>query len=105
MAKLSGVIFTTLVLPSKPIAARSSSKSAFCGVAPLHSALASWYALDLRVPSAMVNRDAAFRTRHFPHLRVFFDLITIRFLLRYLSRPLTSSARWRRQHVQRAAPS
>src|SRR6201993_4561564 len=53
-------------------------------------ALASWYGASIcEVPIRNVNRERG--TSHYgitPTLRVFFDLITIRFLLRYLSRPL-----------------
>jgi hypothetical protein len=53
-------------------------------------ALASWYGASIcEVPIRNVNRERGVShygiTRTF---RVFFDLITIRFLLRYLSRPL-----------------
>ena len=53
-------------------------------------ALASWYGASIcEVPIRNVNRERGIShygiSRTF---RVFFDLITIRFLLRYLSRPL-----------------
>ena len=53
-------------------------------------ALASWYGASIcEVPIRNVNRERG--TSHYGisrTFRVFFDLITIRFLLRYLSRPL-----------------
>lgn len=53
-------------------------------------ALASWHGASIvEVPIRNVNREKG--TSHYGlsrTLRVFFDLITIRFLLRYLSRPL-----------------
>src|SRR5246500_1666974 len=53
-------------------------------------ALASWHgALIIEVPIRNVNRERG--TSHYGisrTFRVFFDLITIRFLLKYLSRPL-----------------
>jgi glycosyltransferase involved in cell wall biosynthesis len=53
-------------------------------------ALASWYGASIvEVPIRNVNRERG--ASHYGlsrTLRVFFDLITIRFLLRYLSRPL-----------------
>src|ERR1700751_716074 len=53
-------------------------------------ALASWHGASIvEVPIRNVNRERG--TSHYGisrTLRVFFDLITIRFLLRYLSRPL-----------------
>src|SRR6266481_5559742 len=53
-------------------------------------ALASWYGASIcEVPIRNVNRERG--NSHYGisrTLRVFFDLITIRFLLRYLSRPL-----------------
>jgi hypothetical protein len=53
-------------------------------------ALASWYGASIcEVPIRNVNRERG--ASHYGisrTFRVFFDLITIRFLLRYLSRPL-----------------
>src|SRR5947209_2848084 len=53
-------------------------------------ALASWHGASIiEVPIRNVNRERG--TSHYGisrTIRVFFDLITIRFLLRYLSRPL-----------------
>src|SRR5437016_11671624 len=53
-------------------------------------ALASWHGASIfEVPIRNVNRERG--TSHYGisrTIRVFFDLFTIRFLLRYLSRPL-----------------
>jgi len=59
-------------------------------------ALASWYGASIcEVPIRNVNRERG--NSHYGisrTLRVFFDLITIRFLLRYLSRPLHFFGAW-----------
>ena len=91
MAKLSGVDIHDFGTTFK------AYRREILGQVPLYGelhrfipALASWHGATIcEVPISNVNRTRG--TSHYGisrTLRVFFDLITIRFLLRYLSRPL-----------------
>ena len=78
--------------PSKPTAARGHPEHpALRRDAPLHPrALASWYGASIcEIPISNPARTAG--KSHYGlsrTFRVFFDLLTIRFLLKYMTRPL-----------------
>src|SRR5207244_12521590 len=88
---------TPPVLPSFPTRRSSDLRRDILEQVPLYGelhrfipALASWHGASIvEVPIKNVNRERGAShygiTRTF---RVFFDLLTIRFLLRYLARPL-----------------
>ena len=84
------LILTTSAPPSRPIAARSSI--VFHSTSEMHRfipALASWYGASIcEVPIRNIIANPAEPLRNRPHLPRLSDLMTIRFLLKYMSRPL-----------------